>query len=41
VIFPKTPITIAKNLNTTDEIRSPLGTVDKTDELFAMASFSI
>jgi hypothetical protein len=36
VIFPKTPIIIAKNLNTTDEIRISLGTVEKCDELFGM-----
>jgi hypothetical protein len=36
VIFPKTPIIIAKNLNTTDEIRIAFGIVEKCDELFAM-----
>jgi hypothetical protein len=36
VIFPKTPKIIAKNLNTTDEIRISLDTAEKCDELFAM-----
>jgi hypothetical protein len=41
VIFPKTPIIIAKNLNTMDEIRISLGTVEKCDELFAMIVYLI
>jgi hypothetical protein len=39
VIFPKTPIIIAINLNTIDGTRISLGTVAKCVELFAMVVF--
>jgi hypothetical protein len=41
VIFPKTPIIIAKNLNTMDEMRISLGIVEKCDELFAMVVYTL
>jgi hypothetical protein len=36
VIFPKTPIIIAMNLNTTEKRRTSLRTAEKCVELFAM-----
>jgi hypothetical protein len=39
VIFPKTPIIIAMNLNTIDGRRISLGTVGKCVELFVMVVF--